>query len=92
MTRKIPRKRKSAGLSRKTRRQTGRNTAAGSLQSSILSLLAEQGVPLTTTEIALALRVGSGQLPLLHKTLVLLLEEHKIEKKGKRFLDRKSVV
>ena len=85
MTRKILRKRKSAGLPRKTRRQAGRSAAASSLQSSILSLLAEQGLPLTTAEIAQALRVGSGQVPLLHKTLALLLEEHKIEKKGKRF-------
>jgi ribonuclease R len=84
MTRKTLRKRKSATLPRKTRRQTGRDATGSSLQSSVLKLLAEQG-PQTATEIALALRVGSGQVPVLHKTLTILLEEHKIEKKGKRF-------
>ncbi len=85
MARKILRKNKAAGLPRKTRRRTGRGTATGSLHASILSLLAAQGLPLTETEIALALHIGGGQLPALHNTLAQLLEEHKIEKKGKRF-------
>ena len=85
MARKILRKNKAAGLPRKTRRRTGRSTATGSLHASILGLLAAQGLPLTETEIALALHIGGGQLPALHTTLAQLLEEHKIEKKGKRF-------
>jgi ribonuclease R len=85
MARKILRKNKAAGLPRKTRRRTGRGTATGSLHASILGLLTAQGLPLTETEIALALHMGGGQLPALHTTLAQLLEEHKIEKKGKRF-------
>jgi ribonuclease R len=85
MARKILRKNKAAGLPRKTRRRSGRSAATGSLQASILALLAGQGLPLTETEIALALHIGGGQLPALHTTLAQLLEEHKIEKKGKRF-------
>jgi ribonuclease R len=63
----------------------GRHAQAGSLQSSVLALLADQGLPLTTNEIALALHLGHGQLSALHKTLGCLVEEGTINKRGKRF-------
>lgn len=86
MARRFLRGRKPTGLPRKKRHQAGANHApAGSLQSSILALLAEQGVPLTTNEIALALHLGPGQLSSLHKTLGSLVEERTIAKRGKRF-------
>ena len=87
MARKFPRRRKPVGPPRKKRPEKARTaSAAGSLQSSILALLAQRGQPMTETEMAQTLHLAPPQLPRLHTILEQLLEEQAITKKGKRFL------
>lgn len=86
MARRFLRGRKPTGAPRKKRHQHGMpHTATGPLHASILTLLAEQKIPLTTNEIALALHLDHGQLSALHKTLVSLVEQRQIDKRGKRY-------
>lgn len=87
MARKILRRRKPTEKLLKKRHRPGRGggTTEPSLQSTILTLLAEYTGAMTMTEIIQALHFSHGQLPLLQKTLLQLLDAHRIEKKGKRF-------
>lgn len=86
MAGKFLRRKKSAAVSRK-KRQTHlqRPQPAGSLQSSILALLHEHNQPAGIKDMAQALALNRGQLGALHKALVTLLDDGKIEKQGKRF-------
>ncbi len=87
MARKFPRRRKPVGPPRTKRPEKARTaSAAGSLQSSILALLAQRGQPMTETELAQTLHLAPPQLPRLHTILEQLLKEQALTKKGKRFL------
>ncbi len=77
------------GKPRKRRQQGVRpsvTTAESSLQATILALLGKQTGALTLAEVMQSLHLVHGQLPLLQKTMFQLIETHRIEKKGKRFL------
>ena len=71
----------------KNRRHAGQGsrTAAPSLQTTILTLLAKHPGAISVDEIIHALHLIPGQLPLLQKTLLQLIEAHKLVKKGKRY-------
>lgn len=86
MAGKFLRRKKTAAVSRiKRQGYSTRPKPSGSLQSSILSLLNEQQQPCNISEIAEALHLGNSQLAALHKALGSLLDDHKIEKTGRRF-------
>lgn len=85
MAGKFHRSKKSAFASRKKKSATLRPRPAGTLATSILTLLHEQTQPLAMEEIVQALALGHSQLSSLHKALGTLLDAHQIEKRGKRF-------
>lgn len=85
MARKLFHKKRPARLPRATQRRTGRHATTDTLHASILGLLAEQGTPLTATDIIRALHLRSAEISRLVPTLGQLVEARKIEKKGKRF-------
>ena len=91
MAGKFLRGKKSATVSRKKRQvRNSRIKPAGSLQTSILSLLNERQQALNSSEIAQALYLNRSQLNGLHKALNSLLEEQKIEKQGRRYISTSS--
>jgi len=89
MVRKITRRGKLAKKPGKARHQGGVRTAANpmetTLHTTLLALLTERAEAMTVAEITAALHLVPHQLPLLQKTLLQLVDAHRIEKKGKRF-------
>lgn len=85
MAGKFHRSKKSAFASRKKKSSAPRPRPAGTLASSILTLLHERTQPLGMEEIAQELAINRSQLSGLHKALGTLLDGRQIEKRGKRF-------
>jgi ribonuclease R len=87
MAGKFLRRKNSTTISRKKRQMHGRRTyPSGSLLSSILALLQQQHQPMGINDITQALDLGRNQISGLHKALVSLCDEHKIEQQGRRFV------
>jgi ribonuclease R len=85
MARKMHRGKRPTGKRRNKRHARDEGQKTTTLQSMILSLLAEHSQALTVSAIMERLKFSPGRLPLLQKSLLQLVEKGELEKKGNRF-------